>query len=87
MLPKAKDASLKLFGTALKDSSVVDIIQGRFIRPIVNPEDRIEGPKLKKWTNNATPNNPYTIDGTPAKLLDAPLKISVNIESLAYSDK
>ena len=85
--PKAKDASLYPSGTVFKASSVVLIITGNIIIATVRAPDNIEYFKFKTTTKKIPPNNPYIIDGIPAKLSVANLIAFTNLPFLAYSCK
>ena len=85
--PKAKDASLYPSGTVFNASSVVLIITGNIIIATVRAPDNIEYFNFKATTKNIPPNNPYIIDGIPAKLSVANLIHSTIFPFLAYSCK
>ncbi len=63
------------------------IITGRVMMDKVNEPAKMLVPNWRKMTNIPNPNNPYTTDGIPARLMIAILIILVQELSGAYSDK
>ena len=85
--PSPSDASLYDGGTTFKASSVVRIITGKIIIARVKDPAISEYPNFNVVTKNAAPNNPYTIDGIPARASVEYLIILTNRPCLAYSCK
>ena len=67
--PRAREASLKDWGTARMASCEAEMIPGRAMMPSVRLPERMETPKPNALTKTAKPKRPNTTDGTPAKLL------------------
>src|SRR2546430_9058487 len=83
--PSASEPSRNPFGTARNDSSLAVMIAGRTIKPSVNQPENSETFQPKKITNNPNPNNPNTIDGTPARFRIAIRIKRMNRPSRLYS--
>src|SRR4030042_3705794 len=85
--PMAYEASLIDCGTALMLSLVETMITGRISRDKVMLPARTLGPIFNILAKISSPNNPYMIEGTPARL---EILISSNLEShpfLPYSSR
>lgn len=67
VVPSAREASLKEFGTAFKASCVTKTTIGNTKMLIVRAPAKTLLPRLNIVTKTASPNIPKTIDGTPAK--------------------
>ena len=75
----------KLCGTDRSASSAVLMITGSVMIASVSDPARIDDPMPSASTNSPSPNRPYTIDGTPARLMIARRIMRVNLLSRAYS--
>jgi hypothetical protein len=85
--PQARDASLKLYGTALIASSEVDMIYGSTMMARVNDPASKLIPKLKATTKTARPKSPKTTEGTPASVYIDIITILSNNPGFEYSDR
>ena len=77
----------KAWGTARNDSSAVLMMTGKVMIESVSDAARMDVPKLRKSTNRPRPNNPYTTDGMPARLIIAIRIVRVSGVSAAYSER